>query len=216
MDNEITINGEIYIKKSSLNQKDSNLLQNACPIGVMFNEKRIKKPNRLMNDYDFCEEVERYGNLVRGNLGYRNTGKSNMGDKNTGNSNVGNNNVGNNNIGDSNVGSCNIGNGCQGFLNTKPTILYFFNKPIKENCNFDLLPELFEGFDISFTGDEEKDKKLLKKTLRKRILTSLKSNPSLREKILSLPNFDYVVFEEITGITSKELEVDFFKKRNKI
>ena len=131
-----------------------------------------------------------YWNTGNRNTGYRNTGYKNTGYKNTGNSNTGNSNTGDCNTGNWNTGYWNTGNSNTGFFNTitPETILIFnkeysrtewnkFNKP--DFIYFKPKEDYKKAFIESFNKTTKEDVKLL----------------------LKLPNFDYVIFEEISSIT---------------
>jgi len=149
------------------------------------------------------------------NTGYRNTGDRNTGDRNTGNWNTRDNNTGDRNTGDRNTGDSNTGyrntgdrntgdsntgnwNTCDyetGMFNTQAnSSIRIFNKYIdmdiwnkysKPNfIYFDLKEDYNESFIKSFNETTKEDVKLL----------------------LKLPNFNYEVFEEISGITKKMIE----------
>ena len=134
------------------------------------------------------------------NTGYKNTGYSNTGDWNTGYNNTGYRNNGNWNTGDLNTGNRNTGdwNTCNkeiGFFNTtEPEKIRIFNKLINKNvwekCKkpnfiyFELIGDYKKSFIKSFNNTTKKDIKLL----------------------LQLPNFDYKVFEEISGISEEMIK----------
>jgi len=131
------------------------------------------------------------------NTGYRNTGDSNTGNWNAGNWNTGYRNTGNLNTGDSNTGYSNTGdwNSCDketGFFNTKQSeTIRVFNKDYSreewENCDkpnflyFELKSDYKKDFIESFNNTSKEDVELL----------------------LKLPNFDYEVFKEISGISKR-------------
>jgi len=136
-------------------------------------------------------------NIGNWNTGYKNTGNWNTGDKNTGNSNTGNSNTGNRNTGDWNTGYKNTGDWNTGYKNTgsfntkRPKYTQLFNKNI-----------LFSEYDkISFpayfyfvVGTD------YKKSWKKSFNGAKKEDI---QKTVKLPNFNYKVFEEITGISKK-------------
>jgi hypothetical protein len=131
------------------------------------------------------------------NTGYRNTGDWNTGDSNTGDNNTGDNNTGDNNTGHRNTGHRNTGkwNSCDketGFFNTKQSeTIRVFNKDYSreewENCDkpnflyFELKSDYKKDFIESFNNTSKEDVELL----------------------LKLPNFDYEVFKEISGISKR-------------
>ena len=117
------------------------------------------------------------------NTGDYNTGRYNTGDYNTGHCNTGNWNTGNRNTGDWNGKGGNYQTGC---FNTKePEYFELFNKPIARDKykNIDFPPWL--SFNTNW-------KDAFKKASKEEI-----------QKTIELPNFDYKIFREITGITKK-------------
>ena len=132
-------------------------------------------------------------NTGSGNIGHSNGGFFNVGSYNTGSCNIGNKNSGSCNIGSSNAGSWNLGNGHSGFFNTLPEPIFMFNKPAGGISASDII---------------------LPKWLR---LSCPLSKSSIRENfenadigdiqsVLSLPNFDYEIFEQITGISRADFQ----------
>ena len=145
-------------------------------------------------------------NTGDGNTGYWNTGDRNTGYWNTGNRNTGNWNTGDRNTGHWNTGHWNTSDKHTGCFNTeKPKIVYLFNKPIKfeefEKISF---PRWFY-FDILKDDDD----------LHKSWLNSF-NNASVQDvrDAISLPNFDYNVFECVTGISKKMINNKIMEKRN--
>lgn len=140
------------------------------------------------------------GNYNAGNrnAGTRNTGDCNAGILNAGNRNAGYRNTGNYNTGDCNTGNYNAGDLNCGFFNTgRPKYIECFNKPIPF--------EVFEKTSFPLwinveTPSHECFRKYFEKASQGDVAMTLK-----------LPNFDYEIFEEITGISKK----DFDKKLNK-
>ena len=115
-----------------------------------------------------------------------NTGYWNTGNRNTGNWNTGNWNTGNRNTGDWNTGDWNTG-----FFNTiTPDTILIFNK----ECNRDVWNSAkkpnFLYFDI--VGDN------YKKSFKESFQKASKEDVEL---LLKLPNFDYNIFKEISGIS---------------
>ena len=136
-----------------------------------------------------------YRNTGDRNTGDSNTGYRNTGDRNTGDSNTGYRNTGDRNTGDSNTGNWNTCDYETGMFNTQAnSSIRIFNKYIdmdiwnkysKPNfIYFDLKEDYNESFIKSFNETTKEDVKLL----------------------LKLPNFNYEVFEEISGITKKMIE----------
>ena len=136
------------------------------------------------------------------NTGDSNTGYSNTGNSNTGSWNTGNSNTGNRNTGNRNTGSWNNSNFNNGFFNTKEVeVIKVFNKDchksIWDNCKkpsfiyFDLDKDYKKSFIKSFENTNKEDVELL----------------------LKLPNFDYKVFEKISGISKKMIENKLKEKK---
>jgi hypothetical protein len=126
------------------------------------------------------------------NTGDRNTGYSNTGDRNTGYRNTGDRNTG-----DRNTGNWNTGNFHAGAFNTKDAeFVYLFDKPIKKK-DYDKIefPSYF-FFNLDAKGD-------YKNSWKKSFLNASKEE---KEATIKLPNFNFKVFEEITGITQKMLK----------
>ena len=129
-------------------------------------------------------------NTGHSNTGHRNTGHRNTGHWNTGDSNTGDSNTGDSNTGDRNTGHWNTSNYNTGFFNTEEVkVIKVFNKEcdkkVWDNCKkpffiyFDLSKDYKKSFKESFNKATREDVELL----------------------INLPNFDYKVFEEISGIT---------------
>ncbi len=134
------------------------------------------------------------------NTGNSNTGNSNTGDSNTGDSNTGNSNTGDSNTGDSNTGNSNTGNWNTGDSNTgdfntgQPQYYELFNKPIDRSMYTRISWPTWFFFERYGTYQE---------SWRKSFETASQSEI---EKALALPNFDYKVFEEITGISESDFK----------
>ena len=130
------------------------------------------------------------------NTGDYNTGNYNTGYYNTGDCNTGYRNTGNYNTGDCNTGNYNTGNYNTGYFNTTTPKVRIFNE--ETDLKFD---------DIDFpnwiyVNSPKKD--AFREAFIKASLDDV-------EKTLKLPNFDYAIFEEITGISKS----DFDKKLGK-
>jgi len=153
--------------------------------------------------------------MSNSNTGDSNTGYSNTGDRNTGNSNTGNRNTGNRNTGYSNTGDRNTGAFCTG----EPAFT-MFNKPSEWSAN-DFLESrawhLTRNYvdtkmwipDNKMTEEEKKANRgweraegYYKDIPYKEAFTNAWHNWSEenRKEFTSLPNFDAVIFEEITGV----------------
>ncbi len=125
------------------------------------------------------------GNVGSRNIGHSNTGDGNVGSYNSGHFNSGNSNSGSFNTGNRNSGKWNVGNYNSGYFNTSDAPFMMFNKPVENISPREIvLPKWLNRPDAksSFESAGEDD---LRKTLE-------------------LPNFDYAVFEEITGISKSD------------
>lgn len=161
------------------------------------------------------------GNSGNWNSGYRNSGTWNSGDGNSGDRNSGNWNSGNWNSGDGNSGTWNSGDWSSGFLNTTEAKVRIFNKETnikRENISF---PNYFyfnltEWIEPKDMNDEEK-KKYPNYSVTNGFLrvfdykTAWKNSfdKATKEDIaltLKLPNFNFKLFFEITGITKKMIQ----------
>ena len=176
-------------------------------------------------DWNTGDRNTGYRNTGNSNTGYRNTGNSNTGDWNTGDWNTGDRNTGYRNTGDWNTGDrntgyWNTGNWNTGYFNIdEPKTIRMFWKDIqKQNIFF---PDYFY-FDLcvwvsqqDMTNEEKKDNPLywitdgyLKKYGYKEARKISFDNASKKDvqQTIELPNFDYKIFEEITGITKKMIQ----------
>ena len=159
------------------------------------------------------------------NSWYWNSGNCNSGDSNSGDRNSGYWNSGNCNSGDRNSGNWNSGDSNSGYLNTDEPFIRIFGKEtqfkfsdINKNIIF---PEYFcfnltEFVDVSEMTEEEKKsyphysvttgflrvwdykeawKISFEKTTKKDVALTL-----------NIPNFDYMMFEKISGITKEMID----------
>ena len=156
-------------------------------------------------------------NSGNSNSGYRNSGNSNSGNSNSGNSNSGYSNSGDWNSGDWNSGDWNKSDRNNGFFNTeKITTINIFNKPCDvDRWNKSEKPSfIYFGLTLwisesKMTDQEKKDHKYFYctggylKTLEYKEAWKLswdkKTNGEI-ELLEALPNFDWKVFTEISGI----------------
>jgi len=149
-----------------------------------------------------------YSNTGDSNTGHRNTGDSNTGHRNTGDSNTGHWNTGNRNTGDSNTGHRNTGhrntgrwnisNKHTGCFNTeKPKTVYLFDKPI----SFEDFEEISfpDWFYFELLKDDEDLHKSWKQAFNDASVQGVKD-------AVALPNFDFDVFERVTGISKKMID----------
>ena len=159
------------------------------------------------------------------NSGDWNSGDSNSGYRNSGDWNSDNHNSGNWNSGNWNSGNWNSGNWNSGYLNIDKPLLRIFGK----ETNFKLgdigdklkFPDYFyfnlaEWVEISEMTEEEKKKYphysvttgflrvfKYKEAWKKSFDKAIKKDVALT---LEIPNFDYKMFEEISGITKKMID----------
>ena len=130
-------------------------------------------------------------NSGSGNSGDRNSGDSNSGSGNSGNSNSGDSNSGDRNSGDSNSGNWNLCNYETGCFNTKQKkTIRVFNK----KCDRDEWDKAYKPSFLYFNIDKDIG---YKKSFQK---SWDEAEPSDRERIKDLPNFDADVFYELSGI----------------
>ena len=169
------------------------------------------------------------GNYNTGNLnsGDRNSGNHNTGDWNSGSWNSGNYNSGNWNSGDYNTGNYNTGNWNAGIFNTGACEYTFaFNQLVKKQ-DLECLPsipflrfKLVEWIPEKHMLPEEKEqhpkyatvggylkKYDYKEAFRKSFeeAKQLPDWPEQLKRLKALPNFNFKIFEEISGITAEEL-----------
>jgi hypothetical protein len=160
------------------------------------------------------------------NSGYRNSGNCNSGYHNSGYHNSGNSNSGDCNSGNYNSGDYNSGNYNSGFFNTNIPKLRMFNKLTNKTREEIKIPlwlniNLNVWVNVENMSDEEKQQFWWYKTTKGFLRTTsfkecfkinfLKTSLEELKETLKLPNFDYKIFEEITGIT-KKMFVERIKK----
>ena len=178
-----------------------------------------------------------HSNSGNWNSGYGNSGDWNSGNGNSGDYNTGYRNSGDWNSGDCNTGSWNSGNSNSGIFNTDACEYTFaFNQLAKKKDLEDIpvIPFLF--FDLvkwipkehmssieksqhpeyATTGGYLK-KYTYKEAFRKSFEAAKKKAnwPEQLEKLKALPNFDFKIFEEISGITAEELTGKKLKRKRK-
>ena len=161
------------------------------------------------------------------NTGDWNSGDNNIGDNNSGNGNSGDNNSGDYNTGDCNTGNYNTGNWNAGIFNTGACEYTFaFNQLVKKQ-DLECLPsipflrfKLVEWIPEKHMLPEEKEqhpkyataggylkKYDYKEAFRKSFEDAkrLPDWPEQLKRLKALPNFNFKIFEEISGITAEEL-----------
>ena len=159
------------------------------------------------------------------NSGYCNSGYRNSGHFNSGNRNTGDSNSGHYNSGDCNSGDCNTGSYNSGYFNTNRPKVRLFNKDTDLDFDSDVMNKLRELIYVKvrpiltyiYSKDMSEDEKkenpthettggYLKKQDYKYCWQKSweKMNEEEKHFIVSLPNFDWKVFEEITGIKQEQ------------
>jgi hypothetical protein len=191
--------------------------------------------NYNSGDFNSGEYNSGYYNSGEYNSGYYNTGNYNSGEYNSGDCNSGDGNSGDVNSGDYNTGDYNTGNYNSGdynngYFNTNEPKLRMFNKEtdvIRDKIIFpnyfyfnltewigtEYMTEYEKGAnpDYEVTGGYLKTYKY-KGAWKKSFEEKCDEKQALQT--INLPNFDYDIFEEITGITRKMLDekAGFIKK----
>lgn len=133
-------------------------------------------------------------NTGHGNIGNYNTGGANVGHGNSGSYNIGIENTGDGNRGNYNTGFFNIGDRNCGCFNTISPKCYFFNKET------DVDPRRIP-WPLWILRVKYPEKEMFKLAFDRATVNDVRLT-------LELPNFDYKIFEEITGIS----KADFDKK----
>ena len=145
------------------------------------------------NTGDSNEGIDNVGDRNRGsgnvgcdNRGHSNTGNGNIGSFNSGTRNIGNANSGSFNKGNRNVGSWNVGDYNVGYFNTLKQCAYMFNKPTDLPQSRIVLPKWLNFPDYKERFETEPVEEI--------------------RKAIELPNFDYAIFEKITGISKSDFD----------
>jgi len=185
------------------------------------------------------------GNSGCMNLGWRNAGSENIGNYNTGDQNFGDNNTGHGNMGSLNSGNFNRGwwntgswNDCNyssGFFNTC-SHRYMFDKPLPEGVFPEFPVFLSQMKVICHQRLEDMDEEARRKATKREKVTEVRlfhgghknayrrafeaarkeaDWDEQRKMLLALPNFDFKIFEKITGITKAEIMEGMSKPKKK-
>ena len=180
-------------------------------------------PQDELNKYNNCNTGDwNTGNRNTGdcNTGDCNTGDWNTGDRNTGNCNTGDWNTGDRNTGDRNTGNWNTGNRNTGCFNTDTPMLRMFNQETDKGRDDIKFPD-FLYFNLTVwvshdtaTQDEKVAHKteiecfggFLKKLDYKDAFKKAYENADKEEhyQLFALPNYNPDIFEEISGIDTRE------------
>lgn len=131
-------------------------------------------------------------NVGCNNIGHSNTGNGNVGSFNTGDFNRGYANCGSFNKGNRNVGNWNIGSYNAGFFNTEDSCVRMFNRPTNIKISELKLPKW-----LNFRDPKS---------------AFFKAENSEVEAALNLPNFDFEIFEKVTGISKSDFEKKLERK----
>ena len=185
--------------------------------------------SRNSGDWNSCSRNSGNGNSGHRNSGSWNNGNGNSGDCNSGDCNSGSNNSGNWNAGHWNAGHWNAGHWNSGYLNTSAQkYCFIFNKQVEKSALAKIeFPEflhftLTEWIPGSKMSQQEKKqhpeyattggylkKYTYKEAFRKSFekAKQLPNWPDQLKRLKALPNFDAKIFEEISGISSKDLGI---------
>ena len=184
------------------------------PLGKVFKEDDKLGTNKIRIVREIVgDELNNLKGLINGNTGLFNSGSRNSGDRNSGNWNSGD-----RNSGDCNSGNWNSCNRSTGLFNTKERTITIFNKD--SGMTFDEAAQtkwfiLLNKYKleltrwIEYTEEEKKGSVIrqciggyLKKYTYKEACANWWNKYTDDEKqiIMTMPNFDAGVFEEITGI----------------
>ena len=157
--------------------------------------KKLLKNNRNSGDQNSGNRNSGNWNSGSWNSGSRNSGDQNSGYQNSGDRNSGNQNSGDQNSGNRNSGSWNSGDQNSGYFNTNaPDVIRVFEKPCNRKKWNNCRKPLFLNFEIK-KGETYKD------AFCRSWNETTKEDRKLVE---SLPNFDWEIFTEISGIEKPE------------
>lgn len=164
----------------------------------------------------YCDKVHENNNTGCNNSGDWNSGDWNSGYWNSGNCNSGNRNSGNRNSGKWNSGNWNSGDRNSGSFNTDCPKMRLFNKELdmtveefykKYNISADIplsrwvdTDDMTEQEKQEVSGWSERGGYLKTLPFKEACQIWWKENPKEHDRFLTLPGFDAVIFEEITGI----------------
>jgi len=154
-----------------------------------------------------------YYNSGHNNSGHCNSGHNNSGHRNSGHRNSGNGNSGCYNSGNLNPGNWNSGNwnSCYyetGYFNTEDsTTIRIFNKDCDRKTWKNTIKPDFLFFDLIFIENNELEVLPYKEAFKKSFLEAKKRDnwDEQKQLLLNLPNFDFKIFEKISGITKEEI-----------
>lgn len=175
---------------------------------MKFYNLNIKKKD--IQSFNLGLDNEGIGNSGKLNIGNFNCGDNNIGDYNSSNSNVGDYNSGMFNVGNCNNGYCNTGNFHNGFFNTGEANIRLFNKDTNFKFRHIRIPRWLFNIELTFKHKNNLKRREYKKAFKMAFKRALKYEI---KDTLNLPNFDYKIFEEITGITKEMIKNKLKNKR---
>ncbi len=163
--------------------------------------------------------------MIKNNTGEENSGEYNSGNRNSGDYNSGNYNSGNYNSGNRNSGNYNSGNRNSGMFNTNEPKMRIFNKEcdlayteFRSKFGYkDIALPVCSWIEVeNMTEDEKKNvegwsemggylKTLEYKEAWKKAWSE--ASKEVKDWYQSLPNFDWSIFTEITGIEKEKKEM---------
>ena len=183
---------------------------------IIIDDKEYVEKNEMTSSGDSNSGDSNSGDS---NSGDSNSGHCNSGDRNSGHCNSGHCNSGDCNSGDWNSGDWNSGDSNSGHCNSNEPKKRLFNKETDvKNIVFPnwFYFDLTEWINVNDMSDEEKEKFYWYKTTDGYLrtvdykeawrLSFEKSDVEDLKKTLKLPNFDYNIFEEISGINKKDFD----------
>ena len=129
----------------------------------------------------------------------------NIGVDNNGVGNIGRGNFGYHNYGLENYGEFNKGVHLMGLFNTCNSGFFMFNNPVVTSKGWWEIQEAYPAFLLGLTSPENENE------VREAFEKASQQDKWGEEhaKLLALPNFDYKIFEEITGISKQELDKSY-------
>lgn len=164
--------------------------------------------------FEVIEEIS-YKDLIEMKYGSEAGGNKiehNIGPDNRGTDNVGKGNFGSHNTGLENCGYYNKGVRLLGVFNTEQAGFFMFNRPVVTKTPWWEIWYSFPKFlklEFKYGLDDARWQEIY--TLREQFEKAVKQDDWGEEhaKLLALPNFDYAIFEEITGISKQELDKSY-------
>ena len=183
-------------------------------------------PQDELNEYNYCNTGAH--NTGNWNTGDHNTGNCNTGNYNTGDCNTGYRNTGNYNTGDCNTGYWNTGDWNTGYFNTNTPKIRLFNQDTdKDRDNINLPSFLYFDLTVWVSHDTatQKEKEahkaeieccggFLKKMDYKDAFKKAyeKADKEEHYQLFALPNYNPDIFEEISGIDTREEYTEWLKQ----